>query len=98
MDTKNENINPEAIPKDALYISIKSPEKTMFEGIIKGVSSVNDKGPFDILSEHENFISIIREKLTVYPLEGKKMEWGIDSGVLKVRENKVNVFLGIETT
>lgn len=85
------------IPKDALFISIKSPEKTVFEGIVTGVSSFNDRGPFDILSEHENFITIVKKKLVIYPLQGDKMEWEIDQGVLKVRENKVNVFFGIET-
>lgn len=99
------------IPKDALFISIKSPEKTVFEGIVTGVSSYNDKGPFDILSEHENFITIIKKKLVIFPIQTSpsrvsrgtdsgpsgKMEWDIDQGVLKVRENKVNVFFGIET-
>lgn len=89
-------VNEIAIPKDALFASISSPDKTLFEGIVTGVSSVNEKGPFDILSEHENFISIIHEKIIVYPLQGGKLEWGIDQGVLKVRENKINVFLGIE--
>lgn len=92
------------IPKDALFISIKSPEKTVFEGIVTGVSSYNDRGPFDILSEHENFITIIKKKLVIFPFQtsgssskDSKMEWDIDQGVLKVRENKVNVFFGIET-
>lgn len=94
--------NTTQIPKDALFISIKSPEKTIFEGIVTGVSSFNDRGPFDILSEHENFITIVKKKLVIYPLQksadGKNfMEWEIDQGVLKVRENKVNVFFGIET-
>ena len=93
----NTAITPKIIPKDTLFISIKNPDKTLFQGLIKGVTSKNDKGPFDILSEHENFITIIREKIIVYPIDGEQIEWGIDQGVLKVKENKVNVFLGIET-
>lgn len=88
--------NDQKLPKNTLAITIRNPERLVYEGIVKGVSSINEKGPFDVLAEHENFISIIKEKIVVYPVEGKKQEWNIDTGVLKVKQDRVNVFLGID--
>ena len=51
--------------KNTLYLSVKSPTKIHFEGQANAVSSVNDKGKFDVLAYHENFISLIQETLII---------------------------------
>ncbi|OGH20056.1 MAG: hypothetical protein A3D74_03995 [Candidatus Levybacteria bacterium RIFCSPHIGHO2_02_FULL_37_13] len=67
----------------------------MFSDTVKAVSSYNDKGPFDILSEHENFISLIKQKIVIHKLDNKTQEFKIDNGVLRVYKNNVNIFIGI---
>lgn len=82
---------------EKLYVVVKSPEGTMFEGNAQTVSSVNDKGLFDILPNHANFISIIKEKVTIYIDKNQKREFNIDRGIVRLYKNTVFIFLGIET-
>ena len=80
---------------NSITISIKNRQGTIFSGAVKAISSYNDKGPFDILSQHENFISIIKEKIVIHNLDNKTQEFKIDNGVLRVYKNEVNIFIGI---
>lgn len=81
---------------EELYLKVFSPEKVFFEGEIKSLTSINEDGRFDVLSEHANFISIIRETLVISHKNGENQEIKIDGGVIKVHENKISVYLGIE--
>jgi F-type H+-transporting ATPase subunit epsilon len=81
---------------EILHVTIRSPEKIVYEGDVKAISSLNERGPFDILGSHGNFISFVRKSITVHETSGSKKEMKIDSGVLKVQANKVDIFLGIE--
>lgn len=42
-----------------LTVTINSPERIIWHGKADSVSSQNSQGPFDILSQHANFITII---------------------------------------
>ncbi len=44
------------------HLRILTPAKTIFEGEVQSVSSVNSAGPFDILAEHANFITLVEDK------------------------------------
>lgn len=78
-----------------LDVIILSSDKTYFLGKAKSVSSKNKLGPFDVLPLHENFISMLRDKVTVVDLAGKKTVVSCDQGILEVADNKVRVFIGI---
>ena len=80
-----------------LTVKIRSPESTLFDGEAKSVSSINEKGRFDVLPQHAHFISLIRDLLVIYDQQDKLKTIKIDSGVMRVLDNKVDVFLGIET-
>ena len=82
---------------ESLYVVVKNPEGTLFEGKALTVSSLNDKGKFDILPNHANFISIIKQKAIVYIDKNKKREFDIDHGIVRLYKNNVFIFLGIET-
>ncbi len=84
--------------KPLLSVSIKEPEKTLFDGFAKAISSVSNRGKFDVLPFHENFISLIQEAITVHK-DGKEESLliPIKTGVLKVQKNVVKILLGIET-
>jgi len=81
-----------------ISIEIKNSETVVFNGEAKSLSSVNEKGPFDILPYHANFFSIIKEKIMIVHHDNKKTEISIkDNGIMRVMENKISIFLGIET-
>lgn len=80
-----------------LTVIVKSSDSVLFEGKAKSVSTVNEKGPLDILPMHENFISIIKERIKIVDENGKATDLKIDTGIIKAHENHVNVFLGVGT-
>ena len=59
------------------------------------ISGVNDKGEFDILPYHANFISLIKNYIYLNKGTEKEEKTLINKGVLRVKENKVDVFLEI---
>lgn len=78
-----------------LLVKIRSKVKIFYDGAAYAVSSINEIGPFDILSQHANFVTIIKDYVTVHKNMQNKEEFKIDKGILRVRENLVEVFVGI---
>ena len=64
------------------------------ESSVKGYLT-HEKGIFDVLPQHENFISVIKDKIIIHTTDGKDKEMKIDNGVLKVQENEAHIFLGL---
>lgn len=79
-----------------LLLRVINREGIVFEGQVENLSSVNDKGKFDVLAHHANFISLIRDYLIIRTSDKKEQQINIDSGVMKVVDNSVNVFLGVK--
>lgn len=79
-----------------LVLIVRTPEKTMYEGEARSVSSVNERGPFDVLGAHQNFITLIREKLMIIDAAGEKQDVPVEGGVMRVHDNEVTIFLGVE--
>lgn len=79
-----------------LQVKVRDLVSTLYDGEAVGVSSVNEKGPFDILPLHANFISIAKEKIIIHKKDGQKQEIKIDTAVLKNVNNTITIFLGIE--
>ena len=82
--------------KFELAVYVRDPEKLVYEGIVKRVTAINSKGIFDILGIHENFITIIKDKIIIRT-EHEEKEFPVVQGILKVEGNIVNVFLGTES-
>lgn len=79
-----------------LTVKVKNPEATLYEGEAYAITSINDKGIFDVLPQHENFICMIKNKVVIHLSEGYKKEYQIEKGVLKASENTISIFLGFE--
>lgn len=94
-DTPQQPVSREDLRRKFLTVHIASPDHLVFDGSAKALSTTNDKGPLDILPAHENFISIVKEKIVIYDASNKAKEIKIDSAVLHVNANKVDVFVGI---
>ncbi len=62
---------------------------------MRAITSYNEVGTFDVLPEHANFISLIQKSLIIHELRGSKNEIKFDVALLRVSENKVEIYLGI---
>lgn len=79
----------------SLEVVVRNREGVVFSGNVFAVSSVNDVGPFDILSGHANFICTIKDKIVIHKTKHEKQEIVVESGILRVKDNKIEAYLGI---
>jgi F0F1-type ATP synthase epsilon subunit len=82
--------------KKLLKVTIQTTEKIMFEGPAERLTSFNEMGKFDVYPMHANFISIIGQELVIYHDKQKVKEMQFEQAVLKVKQDQVDIFLGIE--
>lgn len=83
--------------KNKLFkLKIRDAQKIIFEGEVDRISSFNEVGPFDIYPMHANFISIIQKGVSIYKDNKILQEIKFEQAVLKVKQDTVKVFLGIE--
>jgi F0F1-type ATP synthase epsilon subunit len=79
---------------EALFVTVHSPDGVMFQGMCSGVTAVNLLGPFDILPNHENFITHINGAVTLYIADSKNTkEIPVQMGVLRVLKNDVVLYV-----
>ncbi len=82
---------------DSLSLLVRDREKKIFEGVIESLTGVNEEGKFDILTKDSNFITLLNQTLVVRPKGGGAFEEiEVSNGVMRVQENKVEVFVGIK--
>lgn len=82
---------------EPLNVTIRNREKVIFSGKVNSLTSVNDQGLFDVLPQHSNFISIIKDYVTVRAIDNTEQRFDLTTGVMQVANNIVNIFLGILT-
>jgi len=82
---------------EKFHLIVVSREGIVFEGDTESITSYNEKGKFDVLAEHANFISLVKKSLTIR-LRGEDIdrELDFDNALMRVRQNKVEVYLGVE--
>lgn len=80
----------------SLILIIKTPEDVLYEGEIEALTSGNEKGVFDILPFHENFITIVNQTLTVHEKSKNKKDFPIQTGVIRVKDNRIQIYLGLD--
>lgn len=86
-------------PKDELILlKVQNKHGLPFNDQVRSVTSFNERGVFDILPEHENFISIIKDKIIIHQKDGKDKEMKIGTAVLRVIGKEINIFLGATAT
>ena len=81
-----------------LTVTVKSPGQKIFDGTAEAVTSKNERGTFDILPYHANFISLIKEKITIHQKDKKPLQISVESGIVQVYENTVKILVGVEST
>src|SRR5690242_20676098 len=83
--------------KKLLKVKVRDTHNVFFDGEVDRITSYNEVGTFDIYPMHANFISIIRKQLDLYNHHQKVKELKIEQAVIKVKQDRVSIFLGIET-
>lgn len=78
-----------------LKVAIKSRKKSFFEGSAFSVSSQNAVGAFDILPGHAHFISVVSNFVKVEKEDGTTENFKVKAGVLRVFDDKVDVYLTV---
>lgn len=81
--------------KNHLAVTIKSPEKTEFNGTAKAITSFNKTGKFDILPYHANFISIIKDSIVLYLEDDKQVTILLKRGIVKAHKDQIHILIGI---
>lgn len=79
-----------------IQVTIRTREEVLFQGQVRAISSFNKKGRFDILPIHAQFISLVDRTILLYEPNGNVREIQVDNGVLKVRANSVQVYVGVK--
>lgn len=82
-------------PAAKLHIKIHSPFKTYFDGNASSISATNDTGPFDVLSGHHPFMTILNAGEVVVRNDDKQQRYKIERGIMHVRNNHIVVFLDV---
>lgn len=75
---------------------IITTEQVLFEGDVDRISSFNEVGAFDVYPMHANFISIINKKLQLYNKHAIVKELTFETAIMKVKQDIVSIFLGVE--
>ncbi|MCL4398036.1 hypothetical protein M1403_03380 [Patescibacteria group bacterium] len=76
-----------------LSLHIFSPLEDIFTGDIASLSSKNSSGPFDILPQHANFVTLInKDPITARLPDGSKKVFEFPQAVLRCHEGKIEVF------
>ena len=89
MDIENDIKNKE------ISVLVRDRSGIIYEGRAESISSVNEYGEFDVLALHANFISLIRKELVLRDSKGIIKRLPITSGLARVADNRVEVYLGV---
>jgi F0F1-type ATP synthase epsilon subunit len=91
---------PTTLPRIAdsatsIRLMIRNRKKILFDDEVKAMTSFNDKGVFDVLPHHENFISVIREYIIIRKKDSPEEKMKIENGILKVKNNQINCYIDL---
>ncbi|MBN1162160.1 hypothetical protein JXA34_00250 [Patescibacteria group bacterium] len=85
-------LGKEATP---IKVLIKTRIKTMYEDTAATVTSVNEQGEFDVLPQHTNFITLIKDYVIIDKGRESEKKFDIDKGLLSAILDEVNVYIGL---
>jgi len=80
-----------------LHLRIMAPTSVIFEGEVESVSASNHVGPFDILSGHTNFFTLLSNGTIIASKDGKQTSFEVQKGILKVQNDTVTVYANVGT-
>jgi len=82
------------MPKD-LHLEIVSPDRIIYEGLVKMIQVPGQKGRFTLLRHHAPIIAFLTEgEITVVGKNGIEDTFKCTRGVLECRDNEVTILIG----
>lgn len=79
-----------------LRVIVATPDEQIWEGKAESVSSENSAGPFDILPQHANFVTMIKGKpIIVRTLTDGEKTFTYKNAVITVAGDKVSIYTDI---
>lgn len=82
------------MPEPTLHVRILSPQQLLLDTEAYSVSSKNSQGPFDILPQHANFITMVENsKVVVRPVKEKEAAFNFPLAIIINSSNKVNIYV-----
>ncbi len=81
---------------NSMDVKIYAPFKVYYAGPADSLTASSETGPFDILPQHKNFMSLLKPgNITVRQKNKPDFNLKIDKGVLHFRKDKATVFLDV---
>lgn len=80
-----------------LTVTVHDRTGVLFKGEAKAVSSHNERGSFDVLPEHANYLTIIEQEVKLH-LPTDEKTFNLTRGVLSAVDNEVTILLGITSS
>ena len=82
--------------RPVLHVFARSRDKEFFKGEAYSVTSLNDKGVFNVLPRHENFVALIYNYLLIDQPEKGKIKIDLaGEAVIRVYRDNVDIFLSL---
>jgi len=81
--------------KELIQVKIFSPFEVFYEGLAYSLSASNETGPFDILHDHANFISLLLKGNVRLNTPYGDRNFSLNRGVLKAHNNLIIIFANV---
>jgi len=82
-----------------LHVRIISPQQLILDTEAQSVSSKNSQGPFDVLPQHANFITVVENQPIVVRIPRQKpLIFKFPIAIIYVTENKVNIYTYVQSS
>lgn len=79
-----------------MQVKVHSPFREYFDGPAFSISAENATGPFDVLPQHHNFITLLNPcELVIRSLKKGDQRIRISGGLMHVKADRVIVFLDV---
>lgn len=83
--------------RPTLHVRIVSPKGPIFQGEVLSVSSINSKGPFDILPLHANFVTLIENQpIKIRTPDKKSVAYTFPLAIVYARTDAVDIYTDIQ--
>lgn len=76
-----------------LHLRILARDNLVYKGEVSSVTSTNERGKFDVLPEHAHFISLVTDYVLIRELDGREHELKVTQGIIRVRDDYVNIYI-----
>lgn len=81
--------------KESMRVKIYSPYKVYFDGEALSISAESATGPFDILPQHHNFITLLEPCDAIVRTSKGEETVRISGGVMHVKADDLVIFLDV---